>query len=147
MPKLISADITQLPIAQLNKNTKTDKYPITQSPISQLPIYNFELPVRHLSWTHNLGAHGDSPRVHDKYSNKTMSKISIRFYKDRKVRAVWDEDQNHWWFSVLDVVGAVNEQDDHEKNRNYWKYLKAKLRKEQKLELLATILELPTTIL
>ena len=28
-------------------------------------------------------------------------------------------------------VGAVNQQDDHEKNRNYWKYLKAKLRKEQ----------------
>ena len=60
-----------------------------------------------------------------------MSKISIRFYKDRKVRAVWDEDQNQWWFSILDIVGAVNEQDDHEKNRNYWKYLKAKLRKEQ----------------
>ncbi len=31
-----------------------------------------------------------------------MSKISIRFYKDRKVRAVWDEGNNHWWFSVLD---------------------------------------------
>ena len=60
-----------------------------------------------------------------------MSKISIRFYKDYKVRAVWDEDHNQWWFSLLDIVGAVNEQDDHEKNRNYWKYLKAKLRKEQ----------------
>jgi len=60
-----------------------------------------------------------------------MSKISIRFYKDYKVRAVWDEDHNQWWFSILDIVGAVNEQDDHEKNRNYWKYLKAKLRKEQ----------------
>ena len=61
----------------------------------------------------------------------TMSKISIRFYKDHKVRAVWDKEHNHWWFSVLDIVGAINEQDDHEKNRNYWKYLKAKLRKEQ----------------
>lgn len=60
-----------------------------------------------------------------------MSKISIRFYKDYKVRAVWDEDHNQWWFSILDIVGAVNEQDNHEKNRNYWKYLKAKLRKEQ----------------
>ena len=60
-----------------------------------------------------------------------MSKISIRFYKDYKVRAVWDDLHNHWWFSVLDIVGAINEQDDHEKNRNYWKYLKAKLRKEQ----------------
>ena len=60
-----------------------------------------------------------------------MSKISIRFYKDYKVRAVWDEENNHWWFSVLDIVGAINEQDNHEKNRNYWKFLKAKLRKEQ----------------
>lgn len=60
-----------------------------------------------------------------------MSKISIRFYKDYKVRAVWDEDHNHWWFSVLDIVGAINQQDDHEKNRNYWKYLKSKLRKEK----------------
>jgi len=59
-----------------------------------------------------------------------MNKISIRFYKDYKVRAVWDEDHNQWWFSILDIVGAVNEQEDHEKNRNYWKYLKAKLKKE-----------------
>ena len=56
--------------------------------------------------------------------------ISIRFYKDYRVRAIWDEEHNQWWFSVLDVVGAINEQDDHEKNRNYWKYLKAKLKKE-----------------
>lgn len=60
-----------------------------------------------------------------------MSKISIRFFKDYKVRAVWDEENCKWWFSVLDIVGAINEQNDHEKNRNYWKYLKAKLRKEQ----------------
>ena len=59
-----------------------------------------------------------------------MSKISIRFYKDHGVRAVWDEEHNQWWFSVLDIVGAINQQDDYEKNRNYWKYLKAKLRKE-----------------
>ena len=58
-------------------------------------------------------------------------KISIRFYKDRKVRAVWSEEQNKWFFSVLDIIGAINEQDDYQKNRNYWKYLKAKLRKEQ----------------
>ena len=60
-----------------------------------------------------------------------MSKISIRFYNDHKVRAVWDEEKSQWWFSILDIVGAINEQDDHEKNRNYWKYIKAKLRKEQ----------------
>ena len=59
-----------------------------------------------------------------------MTKISIRFYKYRKVRALWDEEHNHWWFSVLDIVGAINQQDDHIKNRNYWKYLKTKSKKE-----------------
>jgi cell filamentation protein len=58
-----------------------------------------------------------------------MSKISIRFFKDYKVRAVWDDENNKWWFSVLDIVGAINQQDDYEKNRNYWKYLKSKLKK------------------
>lgn len=59
-----------------------------------------------------------------------MTKISIRFYNDREVRAVWDEENSKWWFSVLDVVGVLNDQDDYQKNRNYWKYLKAKLKKE-----------------
>jgi cell filamentation protein len=59
-----------------------------------------------------------------------MSKQSIRFYKDYEVRAIWDEENSKWWFSVLDIVGAMNEQDDYQKNRNYWKYLKTKLKKE-----------------
>lgn len=59
-----------------------------------------------------------------------MSKISIRFFNDREVRAVWDEENAKWWFYVLDVIGVLNEQNDYEKNRNYWKYLKAKLKKE-----------------
>ena len=59
-----------------------------------------------------------------------MSKISFRFYKDHEVRAIWDEENSKWWFSVQDVVGAINDQSDYKKNRNYWKYLKTKLRKE-----------------
>ena len=59
-----------------------------------------------------------------------MSKISIRFFNDREVRAVWDEVNSKWWFSVLDVVGVLNAQDDYAKNRNYWKYLKTKLKNE-----------------
>ena len=58
------------------------------------------------------------------------TKKSIRFYKDHEVRAIWDETGNKWWFSVLDVVGAINEQYDYQKTRNYWKYLKARLKKE-----------------
>lgn len=57
-------------------------------------------------------------------------KISIRFYNDHEVRAVWDDEQCKWWFSVLDIVGAINDQDDYTRTRNYWKYLKTKLRKQ-----------------
>ena len=60
-----------------------------------------------------------------------MSKKSIRFYNNREVRAIWDEEKSKWWFPVLDIVGAINEQDDYQKNRNYWKYLKTKLKNEQ----------------
>ena len=59
-----------------------------------------------------------------------MTKISIRFYNDREVRAVWDEENSKWWLSVLDIVGVLNDQDDYQKNRNYWKYLKTKLKGE-----------------
>jgi cell filamentation protein len=64
--------------------------------------------------------------------NKTgaTTKISIRFFDDREVRAVWDEKKAKWWFSVLDVVAVLTDQDDYAKARNYWKYLKAKLKKE-----------------
>ena len=54
----------------------------------------------------------------------------IRFFNDREVRAVWDDEHSKWWFSVLDIIAAINEQDDYQKTRNYWKYLNTKLRKE-----------------
>lgn len=57
-------------------------------------------------------------------------KISIRFFDDREVRALWDEQNAKWWFSVLDIVAVLTNQDDYAKTRNYWKYLKAKLKKE-----------------
>ncbi len=57
-------------------------------------------------------------------------KISIRFFDDTEVRAVWDDENSKWWFSVIDVVGALRGETDYEKNRNYWKYLKAKLKRE-----------------
>lgn len=57
-------------------------------------------------------------------------KISIRFFNDREVRVLWDDEQSKWWFSVLDIVGVLNDESDYTKIRNYWKYLKDKLKKE-----------------
>ncbi|MDF2476479.1 MAG: cell filamentation protein [Sphingobacterium sp.] len=59
-----------------------------------------------------------------------MNKVSIRFFDDREVRAIWDDELSKWWFSVLDIVAVLTDQDDYSKTRNYWKYLKAKLKKE-----------------
>lgn len=47
-----------------------------------------------------------------------MNRISIRFFDDREVRAIWDEVNSKWWQSVLDIVDVLNAQDDYTKNRN-----------------------------
>lgn len=57
-------------------------------------------------------------------------KLSIRFFNDCEVRAVWDGEATKWWFSALDVIAAINQEVDYAKTRNYWKWLKAKLRRE-----------------
>ena len=59
-----------------------------------------------------------------------MSKISIRFFNDREVRAVWNEEHSKWFFAAVDIIAVLNEQADYTKNRNYWKYLKNKLKKD-----------------
>ena len=59
-----------------------------------------------------------------------MNKKSVRFFNDREVRAVWDEEHNKWWFSATDIVRAINDEDDYKKCRNYWKYLKGKMAKD-----------------
>lgn len=59
-----------------------------------------------------------------------MSKKSIRFFNDREVRAVWDDENNIWWFSATDVVRAINNEPDYTKAGNYWRWLKRKLKQE-----------------
>ena len=59
-----------------------------------------------------------------------MTKISIRFFNDREVRAAWEENTSQWFFAAVDIVAVLNEQSDYTRNRNYWKYLKNKLKKE-----------------
>jgi cell filamentation protein len=55
-----------------------------------------------------------------------MNKISIRFFADKEVRAVWDDESSKWWFSVIDIVGILSQSSD---SRNYWYVLKNRLKK------------------
>ena len=54
------------------------------------------------------------------------NKKSIRFYKDHEVRAVWDEERSSWWFSIVDICGAIT---DSPNPRKYWSVLKTRLKK------------------
>ena len=61
--------------------------------------------------------------------NMTKREIS-KLFEDRKIRTVWDDEQEKWYFSIVDVVGVLNDQPDTEHARNYWKVLKYRLKKE-----------------
>jgi len=60
--------------------------------------------------------------------NKPKNKIKL--FEQKQVRTIWDEDAEKWWFSILDIIGILTEQPDYEKVRNYWKWLKNKLKDE-----------------
>jgi hypothetical protein len=58
-------------------------------------------------------------------TNNRSVKMQLFEYVD--IRTVWDEGEEKWWFSVLDVIAVLTDQPDYKKVRNYWKWLKNKL--------------------
>lgn len=55
---------------------------------------------------------------------------SIRIFQDIKIRAIWNEDNEKWYFSVIDIVAVLTEQVEYKKAQSYWTTLKSRLRKE-----------------
>jgi hypothetical protein len=51
-------------------------------------------------------------------------------FEDYKIRRVYDENSQTWFFSVVDIIRALTQQPDYQAARNYWKVLKNRLRKE-----------------
>ena len=58
------------------------------------------------------------------------TKEAIKLFEERKVRTAWDDEQEKWYFSIVDVVGVLTDQPDSGHARNYWKVLKHRLKKE-----------------
>ena len=54
----------------------------------------------------------------------------IQLFEDQKIRVAWDEQQEEWYFSVMDVVAVLTEQPTYDGARNYWKVLKKRLSDE-----------------
>jgi hypothetical protein len=56
--------------------------------------------------------------------------VSIKLFEGRNVRTLWDEEAEKWYFSVHDVIAILTNQQNSEKVRNYWKWLRNKLKQE-----------------
>ena len=52
---------------------------------------------------------------------------SIKLFEEKRVRTVWDEEKEEWYFSVVDVIGILTDQPNQDGARNYWKVLKKRL--------------------
>jgi prophage antirepressor-like protein len=53
----------------------------------------------------------------------------LKLFEDKKIRVKWNDEEEKWYFSVVDVVSVLTD-NDYQKSRNYWKWLKGKLNEE-----------------
>ena len=54
---------------------------------------------------------------------------SIRLFEDKNIRVAWNEDEENWYFSVVDIVAVLTD-NDYQAGRKYWKTLKMRLNQE-----------------
>ena len=59
-----------------------------------------------------------------------MDQDKVYLFEDQPIRSAWVEDEEEWYFSVVDVVGVLTEQLDYQKSRKYWNKLKQRLSEE-----------------
>lgn len=59
-----------------------------------------------------------------------MQEKNLSVFEWKKIRKIYDEKQEKWYFSVIDIVWALTEQDDYTKSRKYWNKLKERLKNE-----------------
>jgi len=59
-----------------------------------------------------------------------MNKNKLVLFEGKKIRRKWDEKQEKWYFSVVDIIRILTSQPDFQLARNYWKVLKNRLKKE-----------------
>lgn len=55
---------------------------------------------------------------------------NIKLFEDKKVRSQWNDTEEKWYFSVIDIVAVLTDQVDFKKAQSYWTTLKNRLKKE-----------------
>src|SRR5208282_1241039 len=59
-----------------------------------------------------------------------MKEDSLAVFENYKIRRIYDEESETWYFSVVDIIQLLTQQPDYQTARNYWKVLKNRLKKE-----------------
>jgi hypothetical protein len=59
-----------------------------------------------------------------------MENEKIQLFENQTIRTAWNEEQEEWYFAIIDVVGVLTEADSYETARNYWKVTKHRMIKE-----------------
>ena len=59
-----------------------------------------------------------------------METENLQLFEDQPIRTAWNEAEEEWYFSVVDVVGVLTDQPDTRHAAKYWSVLKARLKKE-----------------
>ena len=57
-------------------------------------------------------------------------KQSLQIFEDRKIRTVWDNEQEKWYFSIIDTIEVLTDSKDYTTARKYWNKLKQRLKEE-----------------
>ena len=57
-------------------------------------------------------------------------KQSLQIFEDRKIRTVWDDEQEKWYFSIIDTIEVLTDSKDYTTARKYWNKLKQRLKEE-----------------
>ena len=57
-------------------------------------------------------------------------KESLQLFETKKIRTIWDDEQEKWCFAIVDVVAVLTEQNDYQTSRKYWNKLKQRLKEE-----------------
>lgn len=72
-----------------------------------------------------------------------MSNINkLQEYENKPIRTIWDEEKEEWFFSIVDVVGALTDQSTQRSASNYWAKLKQRLKEEGADQLLTNCQQL-----
>ena len=60
---------------------------------------------------------------------------NLQLFEDQAIRTAWNEEEEEWYFSVVDVVGALTDQPDIRRAAKYWSVLKVRIKAEGTLKL------------